>query len=307
MRSEPATVSTGRVGLAYPGAPVAAGFGNFEAAVIQGVNRAAFEQRWDVAIIDIVNDKRDRESYAQLFKRKGVDCVLLRTFTEKREICEQIADEGCPAVVISDRFDDETVNFVAYDSRRSSERAVEHLIHLGHERIALCLHAIPDVDHTDRHLAWRDVLERHGITPEPEYLVQVFADADGGASAVSRLMSLPTPPTAIVFTDPPATVGGLRRAHELGILVPEELSIVGFDDAQLRKLTHPIYTAVCQDAESLAFTATRWLINRVRGVSNGTTTLRELRDAYFEVNGTTSIAPAESIRVSPDGRRIQNS
>lgn len=297
--------ATGRIGLAYAGSPVTPAFGNFEAAVIAGVNRAAFEQRWDTAIIDIVGDKREREPYAALMKRKGVDGLILRTNTEKRHVCERIAAEGCPAVVLSDRFDDPRVSFVTYNSRRTAERAVEHLIHLGHRRIALCLHAVPDADHTDRHDAWRDVLARHDLPVEPEYLVQVFADADGGASAISRLMSLPSPPTAVMFTDPPATVGGLRRAHELGVRIPEDLSIVGFDDAQLRKLTHPIYTAICQDAESLAYTATQWLINRTRRPADQPATLRQVREAYFEVNGTTSIAPTTAIRVSPDGRRIQ--
>ncbi|MGP1273144.1 MAG: LacI family DNA-binding transcriptional regulator [Phycisphaerales bacterium] len=297
------SVATNRIGLVYPGDPINAEYGGFDAAVMSGVNRGAFERRFDVAIVNVVEDKLASESYSEFFRRKGLDAVVLRTFTGRRHICELVAEEGFPSVVVADRFEHPKVNYVCYDSGRTSRLAVEHLLHLGHRRIALCVHTIRDSDHADRREAYTAALTAHGIPIEDEYVFEVIADVEGGASAVSRLMTLPVPPTAIVFTDPLATLGGLRRAHELEIRVPEELSIVGFDDAQMRRLVHPVYTAVCQDAEDLAYTATRWLIEHI-AASPGQR-LRDARSAYFEVNHTTTIAPARGVRVSPDGRRIE--
>jgi LacI family repressor for deo operon, udp, cdd, tsx, nupC, and nupG len=297
------SISTNRIGLVYPGDPINAEYGGFDAAIMSGVNRGAFERRFDVATINVVEDKLESESYTEFFARKGVDAIVMRSFTGRRHICERIADEDFPCVVVADRFDHPAVNYICYDSRRTSQQAVEHLVHLGHRRIAMCVHAVRDSDHMDRRLAYCSALEAHGIPHRDEYVFEVIADVEGGSSAISRLMSLPEPPTAIVFTDPLATLGGLRRAHELGISIPGELSVIGFDDSQMRRVLYPVYTSVCQDAEDLAYTATRWLIEELNEPSGRR--LRDARNAYFEVNSTTSIAPAVSVRVSPDGRRIE--
>ena len=77
------------------------------------------------------------------------------------------------------------------------------------------------------------------------------------------MMSLPEPPTAVFLTDPVLAVGALRRALEVGIAIPDELSIVGVDDEQLRKLTHPVYAAVCQNSAELGHLAGRWLCSQL--------------------------------------------
>ena len=294
-----------RIGLVYPGDPINAEYGGFDASVMSGVNRGAFERRFDVAIVNVVDEKRDGETFREFFRRKGIDAAVLRTFRGRQQICERIAEEGFPSVVLADEFEHPAVNYIRYGSKRASEFAAEHLVNLGHKRIALCIHSVPDSDHRDRRRAFETALKRHDIPLDDDMIVEIIADISGGASAVSRLMTLPHPPTAIVFTDPLATVGGLRRAHELAIRVPEELSIVGFDDAQMRRVLHPIYTSVCQDAEDLAYSATRWLIE---GLSEpGQRVLRETRNAHFEVNHTTTVAPPVSVRVTPDGRRLERS
>ncbi|MEO0716167.1 MAG: LacI family DNA-binding transcriptional regulator [Planctomycetota bacterium] len=292
-----------RIALAYPGAPVHLEYGSFDASIVSGVVSAATADRFEVSILDIARLRDEDESYTQMFRRIGVAGVVLRTYSDQREVCERIAAEGFPSVVVADRFDDPNVNYVAYDSTADTELAVQHLTHLGHTRIALVVHAVRDSDHVDRRTAYERVMHAAGIELANELIVEVVADVDGGASAIGRLMSLPRPPTAVVFTDPLSTIGGLRRALELGLNVPEDLSIIGFDDANMRKLTHPTYTAVCQDSEQLAATATRWLTSELKRRDGRP--FRELQRTYFEVNGTTCAPPARAVRVSPHGRRME--
>jgi DNA-binding LacI/PurR family transcriptional regulator len=130
---------------------------------------------------------------------------------------------------------------------------------------------------------------------------------DGGAAAVSKLMSLPEPPTAIFFTDPGSTVGALRRAQELGIRVPDELSIIGVDDEQMRRWTHPVYTAIVQQAPEIGFQAGRWLARVVASGKSKSTSVEPLRmdlQAFLEINGTTGAVPRRAVRVAPNGHRI---
>lgn len=291
------------IGLVYPEEPVRADYGAFDASLLAGILRGVNELRYDVQIMSVHRDKRPDETFTQFFMRKGVRGVILRTFERSRAMCVQIAEEGFPSVVVADRFDEASVNFLCCDSRTDSRRAVEHLFDLGHTRIALGMHNIPDTDHLDRKAGYEDAHRERGVTIDPRLEVQILATMQGGAGLVTRLMSLPEPPTAIFLTDPLATFGAMRRCHEVGMRVPHELSIVGFDDGDLRRHTFPAYTAVCQDAEMLGFESARWLTRRLAG--KGAEHLRSVRSTMLEINQTTGAPPERPSRFLPDGTRLE--
>jgi transcriptional regulator with XRE-family HTH domain len=155
------------IGLAYTSYQGHLDYGGFDSALMAGVLRGVEEQRYDINIISIHRDKTPNEDFRTFFRRKGVAGVILRTFQGSRHLCEEIADEGFPAVVVADRFDNPKVNFTCTESRLQSQRAVEHLIHLGHTRIGLGVHRVRDTDHQDRCDGYRDALEKHGLEFDP--------------------------------------------------------------------------------------------------------------------------------------------
>ena len=292
------------IGLAYPAEPVRADYGAFESALMAGVLRGLNEQRYDLKIVSIQRDKLPTESFAQFFQRKGLRGVILRNFEDSRAMTRAISSEGFPSVVVADRFDDERVNFICCESKDDSRRATQHLIDLGHRRIALGVHRIPDTDHHDRRDGYEQAMREAGLGPDPALEFEIMGDMTGGVGLITRLMSLPKPPTAVVLTDPLATVGALRRCLEMGIRVPQDLSIVGFDDGDTRKHTYPSYTAVVQDAEMLGFEAARWLSRRLSSPADAQlASLRVTRQTFFEVNRTTGRPTSEVFRVLPDGTR----
>jgi DNA-binding LacI/PurR family transcriptional regulator len=267
-----------------------------------------------LAIISLERDKLDGETYTQLLMRKGVRGAILRTDTHSRHVCEAIAAEGFPSVVVAERFDSPRVNYIYTDSGPDSRRAVDHLIHLGHQRIAFVMNHVPDHDHADRFDAYRAALSAAEIAYDPELCVKAPAHLPGGKSALNRLLSLPHPPTAVYFADPLACVGAMTRAHELGVRIPDELSVVGFDDADIRFRVWPTLTAVCQDASQLGFEAALWLTRKVTGASgefadesaecreNGS--LHRQAATFFDVHGTTGRPPSQVFRILPDGSRL---
>jgi DNA-binding LacI/PurR family transcriptional regulator len=304
---EPATAASRRlatvIGLVYPGEVVRPDYGSFDAALLSGILRGVNEHRFDVKILSIHRDKSQSESYTQFFARKGLRGAILRTFEDTRSVCELIAGEGFPAVVVADRFAvNPKVNFISCDSFHDSRRAVEHLLALGHRRIALGVHSIADTDHTDRRRGYEAAHHEAGLPIEPSLLTEIIGSMEGGAGLITRLMSMTTPPTALMLTDPLATFGALRRCLELGIRLPIDLSIVGFDDSDMRRHTFPACTAICQDAETLGLEAARWL---TRFLATGESpSLRSLRQTTFEINQTTGVPPRDPVRVLPDGSRV---
>lgn len=283
-------VSVGNVvALAYPGEVVRADYGAFDSSLMFGILRGLNAHRYDVTIVNISRDREAREDYRTFFARKGVKGVILRSFEDSRDVCEAIAEEGFPSVVVADRFENPNVNYICTESRSDSRRAVEHLIRLGHRRIALGVHYVRDTDHRDRCEGYREALEENGVRFDPSLLVDLVADMNGGANAVRYLMNLRDRPTAIFFTDPMATLGAMHACRDLGIHVPQDLSIVGFDDSDVRYHAFPPFTAVCQDASLLGYEAARWLARRVSG--ENVEPLRSVRQTSFEINQTTSSPP----------------
>ncbi|MEK6701825.1 MAG: LacI family DNA-binding transcriptional regulator [Planctomycetota bacterium] len=293
------------IGLVYPGEIVRADYGAFESALMIGVLRGLNEMRFDLKIISIQRDKLPGESYSQFLRRKGLRGAILRTFEESRSVAKAIAGENFPFVVVADRFEEPNINYVCCESGDDSRRAVQHLIDLGHRRIALAIHRIPDTDHRDRRQGYERALRENGITIDPSLMLEISGDSAGGSSLVTRLLNMPNPPTGVFLTNPLATVGALRRCLELGVHVPDDLSIVGFDDSDIRRHTYPPFTAVCQDAEMIGFEAARWLSRRMSDPAGSTpSTLQIARQTFFEINRTTGRPPEVPIRVLPDGTRI---
>ena len=278
------------------------GFCEYDATLMGGIVRGVGEQRFDVTVLNLERDKADDETYTQFFMRKGVRGAILRTLARSRHICEKIAEEGFPSIVVAEQFDNPKVNYVCYDSRQDSRRAVEHLISMGHRRIALAVHAIPDSDHAARIQGYHDALRTAGVELDHELVLSSVASMESGRSAINRLMSIPNPPTAIYFTDPLTCVGALQRAHSLGLRVPDDLSIVGFDDGDMRFRTWPMLSAVCQDAAQLGFEAALWLTRKLAGIGDGP--MRKAMSTFFEVHETTGLPPARPVRVLPNGQRI---
>jgi prepilin-type N-terminal cleavage/methylation domain-containing protein/prepilin-type processing-associated H-X9-DG protein len=295
---------TACVGLLYPIDLGQYQFGPFESTLLNGIMRGLSEWRVDLKLLCVKRDKEPGESYAQFFKRKRINGAIVRCFDNSTNIASEIAKEGLPHVVAADHSDDESVNFVWCDSRTDSRRAVQHLIDMGHRRIAMMMHRVPDTDHLDRLAGWEDAHRDSGIPIDPSLIVSLEATLDGGENALVPLLGTQRPPTAVYIADPPAMMGVLRKCLDLGVRVPEDLSVIGFDDSDLRKHTHPRCTAVVQDAGMIGLETARWLAQRVLNLPVAEE-LRLERSTFLEFNESTGRPSLRPVRVMPDGHRIE--
>lgn len=279
---------TSVIGLAYPNDPLHPAEASFESAMLSGVLAGANDERFDVQVINVERDKGSDESYTHFFRRKGVRGVIVRSLRQSPGLAEEIADEGFPCVLIADRSEHPNVSYVQGESRSTSIEAIEHLIGLGHRRIAISTNVQMDTDHRDRQEGYLEALRKHGLESDPGLIVRMSDTMRGGAEAVDSLLALENPPTAIYFTTPPGTLGALQRCLDLGLSVPDDLSIIGFDDCETRQRSFPRYTAVCQDATEFARRATLWLTKRL--MDDSTPPLRVSLPTVFEVSDSTGPA-----------------
>lgn len=280
--------STSNIALVYTG--VSSLGSPFDAALMFGMSGGMEEYGYDLMILDARRARQPGETYTQMFVRKGIRGAILRTTAQARSVCEAIADEGFPCVVVGDRFESPSVSFVYSDSRETSREAVEHLIGLGHRRIAICLNVVDDSDHADRLAGYRQAHADHGLEVDRKLILRVPANREGGMQLMRRLMTMPDRPTAVFITDPLTALGAMGEARKLGVEIPRDLSVVGFDDAEMRYGMYPELTAICQDAAALgreAFAALYGMLDQ----PDGAPVVKKALRTWLEVHASTGPRP----------------
>ena len=291
--------SAASIALVYTG-PFSVG-SPYDAACLDGIVSAMLESDYDLKITHLRRDKSFKETYSQFFFRKGIRGAIIRSTSADRDVAQQIGDEGFPAVVLGDRFEHRRLAFAYNESGDASAEGIEHLISLGHRRIAFAANDTDDGDHLDRLEAYRNTMSLHGIS-DPQLEFRVPAHRLDGAQLMRKMMSLAVPPTAVFIADPLTACGAINEARKLGLRIPEEMSILGFDDSDSRFSVEPTMTAICQNSSELGRLAFEMLIERCEGEWSETT--GEPGRAWLEINHTTARVPARPVRIMPNGERL---
>jgi LacI family transcriptional regulator, galactose operon repressor len=275
----------------------------YDAACFDGIVTAMLETEFDLKIIHLQRDKNPDETYSQFFIRKGIRGAIVRTTSRERDVARAIGEEGFPSVVLGDHFDDPNLTFAFNDSRAASWQGIEHLISLGHRRIAFASSETEDGDHIDRREGYRGALMAHDLYDE-RLVFRVAARRLDGERWMQMMMGLSLPPTAVFIADPLTAVGAINGAHKLGVRLPEDLSVLGFDDTDMRHSVHPSVTAVCQDAREVGRLAFGFLMKRCVAQA-GDLEPAAPGEAWLEINDTTGDVPKQPIRILPNGDRLE--
>lgn len=263
----------------------------YDAGILAGMSSGLEFNALDLLVLNAKSCRQGGESFQDVFRRKGVCGVIVRTTSASIGLCRAILDSGLPAVVLGDQIEGYEDSCIDVDSRSASRDAVEHLIGLGHKRIAFCTNIVEDKDHSDRFGGYRDALEQASIEFNSKLHFRVPASRQGGEQLARRFASMADGPTAVFVADPATCLGLLTESRKLGVAVPGQLSIAGFDDSETRFLTSPALTAVCQDAQRLGSQAMRKLVGLMPDHHEEAEGEEAALLAWFEVNESTGPAP----------------
>ena len=286
MNSSRRTAST--IGYIYTGTVMLGS--PFDAALLAGVGGALDETHYSLSIFDVNRLRQPGEAFSHLFMRHSMHGAILRASSGSTSACENIAAEDFPAIMVGTRSDNPDVSYIYCDSQSASRDAVEHLIGLGHRRIAIEMNVFDDQDHLDRLNGYKQALDNHGIPFEERFVIRLPARRASGDQVLKRILEMPDSPTAIFITDPLVAIGAVNSAPMHSIRIPEDLSIVGFDDAEMRHNVFPKMTVVCQDAAALGRAAFQALVDLIK--SGNRQPQREILRTWLEIHETTGPPPA---------------
>ena len=208
----------------------------FPSRALGGINSVFARAGYDL-LISMMTNPEDRVRFlqgARSFCRRVDGIVLIDTFVSA-EGTSASTFFNRPVVAVGERL--EGASSIAIDNRLATRRAVEHLIELGHDRIGLVtgprMADLPTPVPEQRRLGYEDALRDAGLRIDPSLATEGDGSAGGGARALSRLIAGPDRPTAVFCITDEMAFGALEAARRAGLTVPDDLSVIGFDDHDL--------------------------------------------------------------------------
>lgn len=233
--------------------------------VMKGVEQAAREAGYSVLMGNTENDP-DRESeYFDMLRDGHADGMILMTGKLPARLEAEGLVGGLPVVVALETIEDSGLPHVQIDNFAAAQDAVRHLIELGHRRIAHITGPLPEGMSTLRRDGWRAAMAGAKL-PVPDGYEQLGDyQLHTGQVLCGRLLDLPEPPTAIFCANDESAFGAVHELHRRGRAVPDDVSVVGFDDIYLSEAIFPPLTTVSQPRADIGRESMSILLELIAG------------------------------------------
>jgi LacI family transcriptional regulator len=242
--------------------------------LLQGVMTAAADLGYNVTLF--TQSWRGRASSANGYKDGRTDGVLVIAPLTDTDMVSALAAKHLPMVVISATLPAGTgIPYVDVDNYLGARLATEHLLSLGHTRIAHILGEPVQPSVPDRRRGFCDAMTAAGLEVPAGWLISSRYDQGEGHRAATALLTRADRPTALFAGNDGIALGALEAARDLGISVPGQLSVVGFDDIPAAALVTPQLTTVRQPLTEIGEKATRMLVSLIEGKPQEQTGHRE--------------------------------
>ncbi|MGY3716181.1 LacI family DNA-binding transcriptional regulator [Sutcliffiella cohnii] len=230
-------------------------------AVIESFKKNAEKEGYDLLFASSKIGKESKQ-YLDHFMYRGVDGVVVVCSTLNTPDIEKLMESDIPSVVID--LDTRGVSVVFSDNLHGSELAVDYLYSLGHRKIAHIAGSEELYVGVQRLKGFTQAMEKHGIPVPKGYVVDGgYFTYDGGKKAMEKLLKHKDRPTAVYVAGDLMAIAAIDAIKENGLNVPEDISVIGFDDIQMARYITPALTTIRQDTKLIGKTAANVLIDQI--------------------------------------------
>lgn len=206
-----------------------------------------------------------------IFAAQRVDAIIMDGTAEVYDRVDELLAQNIPIIFYNNDLRGLAADRVMVDNHRASYRIVSHLIDLGHERIGVLMGDLANSSAIERLSGYEKALNDRGIEIDPSLKVKGNWTIDGGYQATTRLMALENRPTALFCANYGMAIGAMSWLKENGLHVPDDISLVSYDDVPVFRLYEAGITAVAQPVGAIAETITDILLERLGEPSNRVT------------------------------------
>jgi DNA-binding LacI/PurR family transcriptional regulator len=218
---------------------------SFHHEIISGLDKVAEENGYSVILADSQGDPDREGKIVRSFHERRVDAIVVMSSRAGGRYLPHLAERKMPIVLLNNQIQESFVHSVSINNVDGATTAVRHLVALGHRRIAYIGHQDRVYSDTERMMGYRRALEEAGIPVNESFVVHTETNPEGGIGAIRKLLAMKPAPSAVFCYSDMLAIGVLKGAREV-LRVPQELSIVGFDDLFLARYLEPALTTVRQ-------------------------------------------------------------
>jgi LacI family transcriptional regulator len=240
----------------------------FFAHITRIIQKNASDAGYSLIVCDTDENIKIELEQIDLLKSKGVDGFILMPVGTTHKYIDSLLKTSKPIVLLDRSFEDLEVDSVVVDNVTGSYNAIEHLIKFGHKRIAI-IQGLPDTyTNNARVKGYLNALNDYNIALDERLIVGKDFRKENGYIETKFLLNLDEPPTAIFTTSDLITLGAFEAISEENLKIPEDISIVSFDDIDFAPFLNPPLTAVKQPKEMMGEVVVKMLIDRLKHKSN---------------------------------------
>ncbi len=234
---------------------------DYFANVLESFKKEVEKEGYDITFISNDRSRPGRASYLEHARYRRFDGIVIACVKFDDPEVIELVHSSIPVVTIDHIYNDNTT--ILSDNVDGVTQLVDYVVENGHEKIAF-IHGTDSSVTKSRIVAFHKALDRHDIEIPDDYLIEVpYRDTHKAYEATLELLKLKEKPTCIFYPDDYATYGGMRAITEMGLKVPDDISVVGFDGIRVARHIRPRLTTYQQDTPRLGKEAARNLIDLI--------------------------------------------
>jgi len=237
----------------------------FTSEVVSGIEQTASDHGYSVFLADSNADPERERRVVQQFAERRVDGIIVTSSRVGALYLPLLSEMRVPIVLVNDQHPGEFVHSVMISNTEGTLSAVQHLIELGHRRIAYIGDRSGYQSDAERFAGYRQALDAAGIRFTSELAVPGNGKPEAAMRAMDTLLALARRPTAVCCYNDMTALGVMRSTHSHGLRVPDDISVTGFDDLFLASYTQPTLTTVRQPMRRMGQLAMENLIKLMAG------------------------------------------
>jgi LacI family transcriptional regulator len=235
------------------------------ASLCQAIEEAATEAGYQILLMTPPDEIDAQLRSVRLLTSRQIDGLIVSSIhRDSAGMVEEIKASGVPVIAVN-RSAGGQIPAVTVADRHGGFLATEHLLSLGHKRIGVIAGPRHASTAWERTQGYRDALRRHGLEVDESLIIHTDFEVQGGISGTHRLLNLPNPPTAIFSVNDTAAIGVMGAARDRGLTIPEDLSLVGYNDIPLVSQLPVPLTTVSSPSEPMGAVALQQLLKGLHG------------------------------------------
>jgi LacI family transcriptional regulator, galactose operon repressor len=235
----------------------------FFAEISRSIEDEAFKKGYSVFLCNTELDTQRELFYVDVLSKKQVDGIIFVAAGDQADSLDFLLGEGMPVVMIDRDVPNVEVDAVLIDNQLGGFLATQHLLELGHKRIACIAGPSTITPSAERIIGYRRALEQAGIPYNESLVIRGDYHAQSGMDITRSILEMNPRPTAIFALNDLMALGALRAAAESGYSVPKDLAVVGYDDLELAHFTTPPLTTIAQPKKQIGAQAINLLVERM--------------------------------------------